>query len=411
MTSMLIYMLKAAIYVVAFYLIYSLLLKKDTTHSRNRAFIILSLFAAVILPSFTIDNVKPVDVSFFGKLLSDVLVTADGVKKENVEIQGPSGFIYSVYVTGVIIFLFKFIVDFSSLLFLIIRHKSTGSRIIRFQNFNTAGFSALGYIFINTRLSPEEAGDVIRHERNHLTKNHYIDIILIEFMTAFQWFNPFIHLLNRELRAIHEFQADQGCIRSGIPIANYQSLLLSQIFRSGALKLTNSFSNPSLLRKRMIMMTRERTPGLANFKLLSVLPVAALVLVTLSSDPLPPPPPPMPAENSEEILTTEEMLPYVMVDQMPVFPGGNRALLQYVADNLVYPKEAAGKNIQGRVIIRFCVTPAGGISQVSVLKSIDPNLDAEAMRVVRSLPPFKPGRHKGKPVPVWYMAPITFTLK
>ncbi|MGE5421220.1 MAG: M56 family metallopeptidase, partial [Chloroflexota bacterium] len=371
MIPVLIYMVKVSIYVVVFYLIYTLLLRKDTSHGRNRAFIILSLVASIILPSFSAGTFKPLDFQFFGKLLSEVLVTTDPVTSLSNPMHGPAGFTYSVYVTGVILFLFKLIVDFSSLLFLIIRQKKSGTRIIRYQNFNTAGFTAMGFIFINTRLSPDEAGNVIRHERNHLRQNHYIDIIFIEFMTAFQWFNPFIHLLNRELRAIHEFQADQGCLSSGIPVSNYQSLLLSQIFKSGSLKLTNSFSNPSLLRKRMLMMTRERTSGLANFKLLSVIPVAGFVLLSLSPNPLPaPPPPPVPDQrNLAEI-------PQVVVEEMPSFPGGDRALLNYITENIRYPQDAARKNIQGRVIVRFCITSIGGISQVSVLKNVDPALDA-----------------------------------
>lgn len=399
-------MVKVSIYVVVFYLIYTLLLRKDTSHGRNRAFIILSLVASIILPSFSAGTFKPLDFQFFGKLLSEVLVTTDPVTSLSNPMHGPAGFTYSVYVTGVILFLFKLIVDFSSLLFLIIRQKKSGTRIIRYQNFNTAGFTAMGFIFINTRLSPDEAGNVIRHERNHLRQNHYIDIIFIEFMTAFQWFNPFIHLLNRELRAIHEFQADQGCLSSGIPVSNYQSLLLSQIFKSGSLKLTNSFSNPSLLRKRMLMMTRERTSGMANFKLLSVIPVAGFVLLSLSPNPLPaPPPPPVPDQrNLAEI-------PQVVVEEMPSFPGGDRALLNYITENIRYPQDAARKNIQGRVIVRFCITSIGGISQVSVLKNVDPALDAEAVRVVQTLPAFEPGRQDGKAVPVWYMVPITFTLK
>lgn len=409
MIPVLIYMVKVSIYVIVFYLIYTLLLRKDTSHGRNRAFILLSLIASIILPSFSIGTFKTLDLQLFGKLLSEVLVTNNPVKSLSNPMQGPAGFIYSVYVTGVILFLFKLIVDFSSLLFLIIRQKKSGSRIIRYQNFNTAGFTAMGFIFINTRLSPDEAGNVIRHERNHLRQNHYIDIIFIEFMTAFQWFNPFIHLINRELRAIHEFQADQGCLSSGIPVSNYQSLLLSQIFKSGSLKLTNSFSNPSLLRKRMLMMTRERTSGLANFKLLSVIPIAGFVLLSLSANPLPSPPPPPPIPDDRNLNTGE--LPMVIAEQMPSFPGGDRALLKYITENINYPQEAGRNKIQGRVIVRFCITSSGGISQVSVLKNVDPALDAEAIRVVQTLPAFEPGRQGGKAVPVWYMVPITFTLK
>jgi len=114
----------------------------------------------------------------------------------------------------------------------------------------------------------------------------------------------------------------------------------------------------------------------------------------------------------EEIQEEEaEPEPFVVVEEMPMFPGGEVALLQYLGDHTNYPEVAKENNIQGRVIVRFCVTSKGGVSQVSVLKGVDPELDEEAMRVVSTLPAFKPGKQGGKPVPVWYMVPITFTLK
>ncbi len=114
----------------------------------------------------------------------------------------------------------------------------------------------------------------------------------------------------------------------------------------------------------------------------------------------------------EEVQEAEpEEVPFVVVEEMPSFPGGDAALLKYIGEHTNYPEVAKENNIQGRVIVRFCVTAKGGVSQVSVLKGVDPELDKEAMRVVTTLPAFKPGKQGGKPVPVWYMVPITFTLK
>ena len=116
------------------------------------------------------------------------------------------------------------------------------------------------------------------------------------------------------------------------------------------------------------------------------------------------------AEEIEEE-EDENAEPFVVVEEMPMFPGGDPALLAYIAEHTNYPEVAKENNIQGRVIVRFCVTSKGGVNQVSVLKGVDPELDKEAIRVVESLPAFKPGKQGGKPVPVWYMVPITFTLK
>jgi TonB family protein len=481
MTSLFIYMVKASVYLIAFYLVYSILLSRDTTYARNRAFIIISLVSSLILPYFTFYTIKPLDIQFFGKFLSEVFITATSTGTKPVNVASPTvsllQLINSIYVTVVTIFFVKLLFNIFNLFYLIIRNKNKGSRIIRFHGFSTAGFSALGYIFINTSLSPEEAGEIIRHEQNHLKQNHFIDIIFIESIIAFQWFNPVVYLFSRSLRAIHEYQADEGCLSSGVPMTNYQSLLLSQVFKSKAFNLTNSFSNPSLIKKRMIMMTKKRTAAIANVKLLLVVPVVGMVLLAISayreipvssdkqiitqplnelSNPslpypsslanyeppkvsaksenkttsteiyseilVPPPPPPPPGNSSEKISkepeestveTTDnaETTPFVVVEEMPMFPGGDEELLKFINSNTVYPEVAKDNNIQGRVVIRFCVTSSGNTSQISVLKSVSPELDAEAIRVVKILPEFKPGKQGGKPVPVWYMVPITFTLQ
>lgn len=461
MSLLIVYLIKSAIYLGAFYLVYALLLSRDTSYLRNRIFIIVSLILALVLPLITFHTPKPLDIQKFGKILAEVFITADSKQIQPVTASNLSNTVKTVYTIYIIVtasFALKLLADLTNLMFLIFRHRKTGSRIIRFHGFGTSGFSAMGYIFINERLNPEDAGNIVRHEQNHLRQNHFVDIVFIELIKAVQWFNPVIYLFNRSLRAIHEYQADQDCLSSGIPVANYQSLLLNQVFKSNAFNLSNSFSNPSLVRKRMIMMTKKRTAAIANIKMLTVIPAAGLVFLAISAykeapaadnslskqsvvkaivtddfkpAELPPPPPPKAElkprtkntvaqkiqlsgssairEMSEDNFSSEE--PFVVVEEMPMFPGGDGALLQYIANNTTYPEAAKEANIQGRVIVRFAVTATGGISNASILKGVSPELNAEALRVVNTLPEFKPGKQGGKPVPVWYMVPITFTLR
>jgi len=102
---------------------------------------------------------------------------------------------------------------------------------------------------------------------------------------------------------------------------------------------------------------------------------------------------------------------YQQVDVMPTFPGGDRALLKFIADSVHYPKDAKAQAIQGKVVARFVVMEDGSVSNVSILQSVSPTIDAESIRVVKMLPKFTPGILKGKAVPVWYMVPINFKLK
>lgn len=414
-------MVKAAIYLVAFYVVYSLMLSRDTSYVRNRAFILLSLALSLILPFFTLQTIKPMNIQLFGKLLSEVFITAtsdkSGTLSTGLSGTNPIQIIYSLYIIGVVTLLFKLLIDLVNLAILILRKKKQGSRIIVFHGFNTAGFSAMGHIFISIKLNPDEAEEIIKHEQNHLRLNHFIDILFIEIIKSIQWFNPVIYLFNRSLRAIHEYQADQECLSSGIPVVNYQNLLLNQVFRSKAFNLTNSFSNPSLVKKRMIMMTKKRTSSLANMKLLFVIPVVGIVFLAISAYREIPATTDQNSENEkdgtqiEETAYKSDIQPFVVVEEMPVFPGGDTELLKYISKNTKYPEAAKENNIQGRVIIRFCITEKGNAEMISVIKGVDPELDAEAVRVVKTLPAFNPGRQGGKAVPVWYMVPITFTLK
>jgi len=114
----------------------------------------------------------------------------------------------------------------------------------------------------------------------------------------------------------------------------------------------------------------------------------------------------------EEVQEEEpEIEPFIVVEEMPSFPGGEDALLLYIREHTQYPEIAKENNIQGKVTVRFCVTSKGSIDKASVMKGVDPELDKEAIRVVQSLPKFNPGKQGGKPVPVWFSVPINFVLK
>lgn len=122
-------------------------------------------------------------------------------------------------------------------------------------------------------------------------------------------------------------------------------------------------------------------------------------------------------EHKDEVVVEEKKEPvddnkiFEVVEQNPVFPGGEAALLKYVADHIRYPAMAQENNIQGRVVVQFVVTKTGSIGQVKVVRSKDPDLDREAVRVVKSLPKFTPGKMNGHPVNVWYTLPINFKLQ
>lgn len=118
----------------------------------------------------------------------------------------------------------------------------------------------------------------------------------------------------------------------------------------------------------------------------------------------------IPETNTETVETGAAKEPFIYVEEMPEPQGGNEGLMRYIAESIVYPDVARENNIQGKVIVKFCVTSKGGIDLVTVLKGVDPSLDEEAVRVVKTLPAFKPGKQGGTAVPVWFTVPIVFKL-
>ena len=115
--------------------------------------------------------------------------------------------------------------------------------------------------------------------------------------------------------------------------------------------------------------------------------------------------------DSQNTVVPEEPAPAISVQEMPVFPGGDDALLKYISGAIKYPEAALANNIQGRVTIRFVVSSDGSVKRAEILKGVDPLLNEEAIRVVETMPKWKPGKQNGKAVPVWFFVPVSFKLK
>ena len=114
-------------------------------------------------------------------------------------------------------------------------------------------------------------------------------------------------------------------------------------------------------------------------------------------------------EKKEEVKEPEKV--FTAVEQMPQFPGGEAELIKYLSKNIKYPTMAMENNIQGRVVVQFVVTKTGSIGEVKVVRSVDRDLDREAIRVCKSLPKFTPGKMNGQAVNVWYTLPVNFKLQ
>ena len=288
---------------------------------------------------------------------------------------------------------------------------------VRFTEEKGSPFSFFRWIFINKNMLDDPClHEVLLHEQTHARQWHSVDVMLSEVATILCWFNPFAWILRREVRVNLEFLADQCVVAKGHDARTYQYHLLALTYQRSVATLTNNF-NVLPLKQRIKMMNKERSKSIGRLKYLLLLPVCALLFMMSST--------PVSAQSRKSTTHPDGSVTikyggkdmvikaagddaYQVVDEMPQFPGGMKALMDYLSANVKYPEAAKQAGISGRVTTQFVVGEDGVIRDVKVLRSVSPELDAEAIRVMNSMPKWEPGKLEGKPVPVRYTVPVNF---
>lgn len=277
-------------------------------------------------------------------------------------------------------------------------------------------FSFFNHIVVGTRgMSDEELRLVLAHEGEHVRQWHSWDVLIMRLMCCVAWFNPFAWLMLRELRAVHEYQADNAALQEEED-KGYLRLLFRQTLGFGYGHITNNFHSINL-KKRITMMKRTKT-RFGAWKVLAALPVVALLMMVGCQ------PAESPKGDTTAVTPQQEEPVYDMgptqqadgevanvVEVDPEFPGGMEALYKYLAENIHYPEQAKNDQIQGRVVISFVVEKDGGISDAKVVRGIGGGCDEEALRVVNAMPKWTPGKMRGEVVRVNFHLPITFKLQ
>ncbi len=296
-----------------------------------------------------------------------------------------------------------------------------------------APFSFWGRIYVPALLTEHPSfRNVFIHEREHVRQKHHWDVLLAELSSILLWFNPFVWLIRADLRRNLEYLADRAVLRSGSNSRDYQYELLGMTMSATAGPLSCSY-NINDLKERIKMMNKSKSKRAAGASYLVALPLAALMLmggnmvwanndapvVTSEKSEMSVAPAEMLRDEPAEALVSQPQQPSKPVREVqdftsltpPSFPGGEAAMMKFLCENLVYPKEAQDKGISGRVIVTFVVEEDGSLSDVQVAKSASPILAAEAVRVVRSMPKWIPAEDKGKKIAVRASLPVSFKLQ
>ena len=532
MVEFLIYDLKVAALIAVFYFCYRLLMERETMHRLNRIVLLSSIVLSLALPLCVITLHKTIEVEQVPVVDTAELVVAD-LEATSVE-DSPNllqpYILFAIFIIGFVCRLIYIVNSYRHLRRMIKdseQHSLEDGVTLAVVDLPVAPFSWMHTIVLSRIDYEERNPSILVHERGHILQRHSWDIVFVEALTALQWFNPVVWLLRRDLRTVHEYEADAAVLSSGSDVSQYIQLLMRKAMGTKACILANGINN-STIKKRINMMLLNKSSRYNSLKLLALLPIIGVSLalnaetvtdVVYKNDP---PQKQVPVKkgkknstiklggnqtikvveqektqaaeqlqsytaelqeakqnpaiillntkpNGEEPLlivdgktvTREDIqvLPpesisnivvmkeeaaiksygenakygviivntkkhqeeldnepkqpdvFDVVEGMPQFPGGAAALMQYLSQNIRYPKEAMEAKTQGRVIVQFVVEKDGSISGAHVVKSVNPQLDAEALRVVNAMPNWTPGTQNGQTVRVKYAVPISFRLK
>lgn len=544
----LIYMLKTALCLSVFYLFYRFWLSKETFHRFNRMVLIGLILVAFVIPSlkvsqnFHLPQIEQVferlnipeeemeqeqDLQKMEQVTTTTLHTQLEKERSDFTILtlGNLGFLY---LGGALLLLLRYIFSIVCI-YRLIRYGEKECwkgevRLVVHQQ-NVAPFSWKRYIVLSRQDLEEHGDEIIAHEYAHILHKHSRDLILAEICLLFQWFNPAMWLFRKELKTVHEFEADESVLKAGIDAKKYQLLLIQKTVGTRLYSMVNSFDHSSL-KKRITMMLKKKSNPWARLKYLYVLPLAAIAVAAFARPEISSEldeisavkvndltaimkteevksPEKHPAKEikvqgqvlekstnapvvgasviikgttsgtitdldgnfvismpvgatlsvsyinmkTKELTITEKLIGKIkslkvylegeittktqevvvvgygggeeasdevpvfrVVEEMPEFPGGMGECLKFLGKNIKYPVEAQKAGVQGKVIVQFVVEKDGNIANPKVVRSIDPDLDGEAIRVISIMPKWKPGMQKGQPVRVKYTVPVTFRL-
>ena len=409
---LLMYQIKVGLCLIAFYLLWKLLLSRETFHRFNRVALLLVMVLAMVLPWIQFTIASPTPVANPIVMLEELIITpASATQPEQVNsfwnIMNIANVLYFIGVALVAAWLLHSQWSLHRLLRKGRKELLPGGVTLHIIPGDQAPFSYFKHIVINEQDYQDNQREILVHEQAHFRLGHSWDVLFIELMTMFQWWNPAAWLIGRELRQVHEYEADEAVVNQGVDVKQYQLLLIKKSVGDQLFSMANNFNYQSL-KKRIRMMTINKSSRLRQLRALAVVPVTALALLAFANPT---------TETADELVVVAYNEPevsqdvYESVEQMPEFPGGQAEMMKYLAQNIQYPANAAKNNVEGRVAVQFVIEKDGRIGEVKIARSVDPELDAEALRVVKSMPNFIPGRQDGKPVAVWYTIPISFKLQ
>ncbi|MEP5338404.1 MAG: energy transducer TonB [Algibacter sp.] len=457
------YIIQTIAFQVFFLLVYDVFLKKETFFNWNRIYLLGTAVLSLILPFIKIDRFKEVISPNYIISLPEISIgqssanSSTAIVLDAVILKNDSlSFLGILFYTGVFVAFCLFLIKVIKISVMVIKNpKQSIGKIVLVELLNsTAAFSFFHYIFLGEHIKTEDKDAILKHELIHSEQKHTIDLLFFEMLRIVFWFNPLVYMYQNRLATLHEFVADANAVKHQDKEQYYQNLL-AQVFETKNISFINTFFNQSLIKKRIVMLSKTKSKQVKLFKYALLIPMVLGMLVYTScgnqknvaakekaslteqinqlND----------VVESKEITLEEEKqaminlsktlnkttyknasdVPFSEVDEVPIFPGCedlssseqkkclSNNISQHVNRNFkTNIASTLGLKGKQRINVIFKIDKEGRIIDVRS-RAPHPDLEAEAVRVINTLPIMIPGKEAGKNVNVPYSLPIIFQVQ
>lgn len=405
MTSFLLYIARAGLYLGLFYAFYLLVMRRTTFFQLNRVLLLCGSFLCLALPFFRLRTVATAGIASELSMVAGAETVQEAVRA----VFPWKEVLLGLYLVGALATLTLYALSARKIMRMMHRGESTrtdeGYRLILLDE-DVPSFS-WGQRIVMSRKDLAENPAILTHEMMHVRCRHSLDLLLFFPLQLLFWWNPLVWITREELRLLHEYEADEGVIRKGIDATSYQLLLVRKAVGERRFTLASGFQHAKL-KRRIEMMLKPGSSGWMRWSYASLVPVLGCFMFICN---------PVKAVNLKDVTETitEKSAPrqraeMMLFEQMPRFNGGgSREFSQWVNSH----SQLQGRiDVDGRMIVQFTVGADGEVRDVKVLESLREDIDREMVQLISSSPRWEPGLDPaGQPVPVTFSFPILFMQK
>jgi len=447
------YIIQVMLFQTLFLAVYDLALSKETFFSKNRWYLMITAIGSFLIPLIKLPNFGKAVPQEINILLPEIVLSPQSVIEKSS--------IYQSFNYGSLIFWTGF--SLASLLFIYKLYK-----LIRLMSKNSAklengyflisipsskkAFSFFNCVFIGDSIHEDEKEKIIAHELIHCKQKHSLDLLIFESLKIVMWFNPLLYIYQRRVSTVHEYISDSIVVKS-VEKKEYLNNLVNQLFDVEKISFVNQFYKSSLMKKRIVMITKEKSKQIKQIKYLLLIPVLiSMVAYTscsssqskrdleLENQQLRDSLAELKRKDSIQLATIDYIkrkssleafknlgiagetgeVSFVSVDKIPTFPDCsendkkcfNQKMQRHFASNFNtdLPNKLGLSSGRKRIVMLFKIDTTGDIIDIKV-KAPHEDLEKESIRIIKLLPKMTPGEHKNKVVAVKYTLPMRIDVK